>query len=939
MALLIGAPSLYAATVVTNNVVSQASQAQNNVPVTFGQVFKAGDVPAGTTLTASINGQPVTLQVDSKATNPDGSLRHAVLTAIVPSLQGSASQALTLASTASPARQSASIALSQLLATNYDAQVALTVNGQPYTASARKLLQTAASANACASWNTQCNLWLSGPLASEWVVNGLVTAADGTPNPNLRIYFSVRAYAGTSPGSVGDVRTDIIVENTSAFAPQAQPQYTATLTSGSASYTSPALTQYAYTRWHKQLWWNNVQPQVYLQQDTQYIQASKAVSRYMPLTPDESFLAGLRQSCAPLDNCDQTKTMANTGAQASIGPLPRWTSVYIVHPDVRAYNWMLANTDALGAYSIHYRDQTTGLPVSIQKHPYVTVADWSWANQASAEKSTKGAAYKADLLQNCFNNAVISSCLAGSYGTGNPNVWDDAHQPAAAYVPYMVTGDYYYMSELAFGASHNELWSNETYRGFSQGLIDGPHGQVRGKAWVLREMADAAWLLPDSHPLQREFTTNVENSLADWNTKYTGNPNANPLGVMTGGTVYSMNGGHSNGMAPWQHNFLTWSVGHAAELGFTGAPEFRNWLAKFEIGLMTDWQHNNGGYCWLDASAYNIQVKDSSGNWLPSYTAAYAATYPTLKALTCNSPAMVAALGSLTGRTLQSNEMTGYPAENTGFPANFQIGVATAADSELPDAHAAWTLFDSRSVKPSGAGSYNNFPNFAVIPRFATSASADTPPAPNPTPPTFTPPTPPAQPTTPPPSTTPSGLVQTLTASEKVIVVGDTFTVAGALNYPDGTTKPVSAYRMYGYNTGIVSSANSYSTTFVAHAVGTTTISNDNGGVTGHLTITVVAAASLPAVPPSLIGQTITISKQVIHVGDTFTVTGLLNYSDGSTKPVSGYRLYGFDSKVVSTPTSYTTTFVARAAGTTIINNDNAGRTGHTSVTVLPAGV
>src|SRR3546814_12308080 len=66
---------------------------------------------------------------------------------------------------------------------------------------------------------------------------------------------------------------------------------TATLTSGNEVYTSPALTQYAYTRWHQVLWWNHVQPQVYLQQNTGYIQASKAVSRYMPLTPDETFLA------------------------------------------------------------------------------------------------------------------------------------------------------------------------------------------------------------------------------------------------------------------------------------------------------------------------------------------------------------------------------------------------------------------------------------------------------------------------------------------------------------------------------------------------------------------------------------------------------------------------------------------------------------------------
>ncbi|WP_235578692.1 hypothetical protein [Rhodanobacter sp. Root627] len=381
---------------------------------------------------------------------------------------------------------------------------------------------------------------------------------------------------------------------------------------------------------------------------------------------------------------------------------------------------MLANTDALGAYSIHYRDEQTGLPVSIQKHPQVTILNWAAADRMAAEGGKKGTAYKADTLQNCLNNHVVNTCKTAWYSTGNPNIWDDAHQPSAAYVPYLVTGDYYYMSELAFSASYNELISNESYREFSKGLIDRAHGQVRGKAWVLREMADAAWLLPNSHPLQAEFTADVENSLIDWNAKYTNNPNANSLGLMDNGTVYSMNGGSSNGMAPWQHNFLTWSAGHAAELGFTGAAEFRNWLAKFEIGLMTDWQSNpEKGYCWLQASAYKIQVKDNAGNWLPTYTAVYAATFPTLSSLRCNSPAMVAEAGTLAKKSWRIGEMAGYPDAATGFPANFQIGIAAAADSGLPNAQVAWNLFDSRRVKPWGNTAYDNYPNFAVMPRSA----------------------------------------------------------------------------------------------------------------------------------------------------------------------------------------------------------------------------
>src|SRR3546814_17991562 len=94
---------------------------------------------------------------------------------------------------------------------------------------------------------SQCNQWLSGPQTSEWVVNGPVTAADGATDPNLRIYFAVRAYADGSHGAVRQVQTDIIVETTSAYAPQAQTPYPAPTTSGTECYTSPQLHHNANT--------------------------------------------------------------------------------------------------------------------------------------------------------------------------------------------------------------------------------------------------------------------------------------------------------------------------------------------------------------------------------------------------------------------------------------------------------------------------------------------------------------------------------------------------------------------------------------------------------------------------------------------------------------------------------------------------------------------
>ena len=141
--------------------------------------------------------------------------------------------------------------------------------------------------------------------------------------------------------------------------------------------------------------------------------------------------------------------------------------------------------------------------------------------------------------------------------------------------------------------------------------------------------------------------------------------------------------------------------------------------------------------------------------YLPSYSAMYAATFPSLVGLECNSAAMVTAMGVLEKQTWKAGMMHGYAHSASGYPANLQIGLAAAADSAVPNAQAAWNLFDSRSVKPNGTTAYNNYPNFAVMPRFVD-ASADpvapaTEPDPTPTPPAEPPP--PAQ--TPPPAVPP----------------------------------------------------------------------------------------------------------------------------------------------------------------------------------------
>jgi len=58
-----------------------------------------------------------------------------------------------------------------------------------------------------------------------------------------------------------------------------------------------------------------------------------------------------------------------TGARGDIGPLPRWTTRYLLSQDLRAKTSTLGTADLAGSFDSHYRDKTTGLPITIIDNP------------------------------------------------------------------------------------------------------------------------------------------------------------------------------------------------------------------------------------------------------------------------------------------------------------------------------------------------------------------------------------------------------------------------------------------------------------------------------------------------------------------------------------------------------------------------------------------
>lgn len=657
--------------VTTFAVVSEDEHIQRAVPVTFGQVFRPGEVGENETLRArSPNGSDIPLQVDKKTTNPDDSLRFAVLTVFVPRLKGRGVDKFELVKTSQTHGdvRGTELTRSALRQKGFNAIVDVDWKGHRYSASAMKLLDTA-----------KAEVWLSGPLVKEWVVRSPLKDSKGEEQPNLGVEFYIRAYRGLK-----HVRVGMAIDNdwSYAAAPRNMTYDVSISVGGKEVYRKTDLTQYAHTRWHGVFWWGGPRPRQAVWLNTAYIQTTGAVPQYESLRPSTRALNKLLSAWSPMQHGSLSKYMPATGAQPDIGLLPRWSALYLVSGDLRAKRAVILNGEAGGSYSVHYQDKKTGQPLGIDQYPYVSII-------GNPEDMINHKTGKSEAMPKCAGDCK------------SPYRAEYAHMPSVAYLPYLITGDYYFLQELKFWANWHEVWMNPSYREHSRGMLF-PHGQLRGQAWSLRELGYAAYIAPDSDPMKHYFNKIVQNNLEYLKQNYIDNPNANNLHFVSDWGAVIYNG--RRGIAPWQQDFLNSVLDQLMRMGFVQARPVLKWFSKFPVGRMTA-----PGYCWISGAIYSLNVRDSQH--APFYTTfrqAYDSSVSrAVRNASCNSSEMAHAL-----HLHRVGEMTGYAYSPTGFPSNMQPALAAAVDVGAPGAEKAWKLFMSRSVKPK----YANYPNFAIVP-------------------------------------------------------------------------------------------------------------------------------------------------------------------------------------------------------------------------------
>jgi hypothetical protein len=652
-----------------------SATAQAALPVTFGQVFAAGDLRPSDSLVGRFdNGTTIPLQLDVKATHPDGSVRHAVVSGIVQNMN--ANETRTLALMKSNAPHAGGMDPKTLLKNGFSSSVHATINGVRYNASADDILKA----------NGAYQTWLSGAVANEWHVSAPLTTADGVAHPHLTARFAIRWYE-----AVKKARVDVTIENTWAYEPNPQNfTYDAEVkVQGAVVYSKPALTHLHHARWRKMFWWGGDASQAYVKHNTRYLIASRALPNYdQSITISESELNTIKSKFSgvvtePMNVGLAVKAMATTGGRDDIGILPSWATSYLLSMDKRAKDATLGTSDLAGTWSIHYRDKNTDKPISLIDYPYMTIK--------GNPGDTKNPATK--------QREAFPSCPASTL-CKTPFSHDTSHQANFNYLPYLVTGDHYYLEELQFWAMYNVFQSNPGYRKNIQGLVG--TGQVRGQAWNMRTLAEAAYVTPDTDRLKEHFNRVLTSNL-DWFNAYYLNSGegANALGVITANGALVYNG--ERGVGPWQDDFFTAAIGHVNELGFTKALPLLQWKATYPIERMI-----GTGSCWVGGAMYSMVVRaDKTSPIYATIAEAFKASSPDYVTLACGSTELGSALG------LRAGEMSGYSSSVMGFPSNMQPALAYAADANRSRGGAAWTTFMARTVKPD----YSKGAQFAIVPR------------------------------------------------------------------------------------------------------------------------------------------------------------------------------------------------------------------------------
>jgi hypothetical protein len=703
------APAPASGAVNSLTITEKAGTTTTNYPIQIGRPFVQGEI--ANFPQALVGGAPVTTQADVKQRWSDGSVKHAILTFLIPTLSSGSTVTVTFRNQSScNCGSGARLSKTQMLdaATyNFDARMELT-SGSTVAASARAMLNADAF-----------SYWLEGGVATSVILADHSTARAFDIGFDSNRSFRPVFHATFWP-AIKKVRVRFIGENANTEAIQDQT-YSLALKLGNTSpaqvYSKSAVPHYGATRWTKEFWIGGAPSEVAINHNLNYIRETRFSYNFdtTKTIPSTKIVSGCNawQSAARdlYDGGNWQKFMPNAGGRSDIGPYPEWVIDWLFTGDKCLEERAFGNADLAAAWNIHFREGKTNKPflrsdtgstglgrvLSLTARPTVRSMSLTYSGTSATDQITP-----------------VGPATNGGW------VYDPAHEPDVASIIYALSGDFWYLEEMWFWASADAAANPPTI--WERGP-DGRYGvvmqvQMRASAWIIRNRVNTAFISPDGTPEKLYFETLISDEIATeegirniTGTPFQGNASWN-WGRNTMAPAWRMD--NTVGLPPlrqwrrgesdfaqssygvdtnvtseavslFEQDYLMLALGRGKELGYAFGP-LVSWLAPQYINIVTNSQFNP----YIAANGRMPTNRKSDGK--------YFSTWAELK----------------TGYDSRWQNATSF-IENQppgGYAALFLAATSMVAGES--GGAAAWSWVQSKILSDAG---FNFNPSWAILPR------------------------------------------------------------------------------------------------------------------------------------------------------------------------------------------------------------------------------
>jgi hypothetical protein len=621
-----------------------------NRTISIGRAFRSGEHPAF--VRALVDGAPVLTQTDVKNRWPDGSLRFAVVSFVLPRILSGQSLSVRFESNAA-GNNEGYLSSAAMLDPRFDFETIVRMIGaRTQQISAREMLTSG-----------QFRYWLKGPVVTSVIIENRTPARSfdvdmGDGSKALHPIFEARFFP-----SDNSVEVTATVENAWSSSSVQQSMrdvvYSLSIESGWArrqmKFTHPSFNHIGRSRWHRSFLVGNERPPLRIDHNVAYLTATKTIANYdTSVVVADSLVNSLYTQWTASDRTldgDSTRmglynrALGQAGASPWIGLMPTWETVYLLTMRPELLEMTLGHAELAGRFPVHFREadasagthgsflrtasvETFGRVVSVDARRTVTLTDLG---------ASCGTSYDRDRIQ------------TGPITTDGWSV-SIAHLPSPNFLAYLLTGKYFHLEEVQFlgayvAGSKLGCYGGNYARQGDAGYVN--HTNVRGDAWGFKALVQAAFLSPDGSPERSYFDDKVRNNIAmfegvqnlalsdpsrwsHWNwgrNNRAGNPywqaltgwTESPIGQWSTGTsAFIQSPLRSDGAllaatSPWEENFMLISLGMARQYGYP-TESLLEFMAPLRFQLMLDPASNVyliESYRWPTVSA-------ATSNWVTS---------------------------------------------------------------------------------------------------------------------------------------------------------------------------------------------------------------------------------------------------------------------------------------------------------------------------------